>query len=314
MLMATMLSGAASFDAAILVVAANEGIKPQTKEHFMALQAKNIKNIIVVQNKIDLVTKEKALENYSEIKKMLKGTIAENAPIIPVSAQQEINIDKIFEELAKIEIPKRDTTSEPIFLVARSFDINRPGKEISKLNGGVLGGILKKGKLSVGDEIEIKPGKLVIKNNQKVYQTIYTKIKSIQKGDKSVKEVFPGASIAIETELDSTLTKTDALTGCIVSRKGVLPEITSKMKLKVNLFETMIQGNVEEKIPELRTKEMIMLSVDTTITVGIVEKLNKDKTVEFSLNIPVVGLVGENVGLARNIGGHWRLIGFGEIL
>ena len=86
------------------------------------------------------------------------------------------------------------------------------------------------------------------------------------------------------------------------------------MKLKVNLFETMIQGNVEEKIPELRTKEMIMLSVDTTITVGIVEKLNKDKTVEFSLNIPVVGLVGENVGLARNIGGHWRLIGFGEIL
>jgi translation initiation factor 2 subunit 3 len=57
MLMATMLSGAAIIDAAILVIAANEGIKPQTREHFMALQAKNIKNIIVVQNKIDLISK-----------------------------------------------------------------------------------------------------------------------------------------------------------------------------------------------------------------------------------------------------------------
>ncbi len=314
MLMATMLSGAASFDAAILVVAANEGIKPQTKEHFMALQAKNIKNIIVVQNKIDLVTKEQAIENYKKIKEFLSGTIAENSPIIPVSAQQGINIDKIFEELAKIEIPKRETEGNPLFLVARSFDVNRPGKEISKLNGGIIGGILKKGKLSVGDEIEIKPGKLIIKNNQKTYQTIYTKIKAIQKGENQVKEVFPGASIAIETELDTTLTKTDSLTGCLVSLKGSLPEITSRLKIKTNLFSNAAHQIKEEKIAEISNKEMLMLSVDTTITVGIVEKINKDKTVEFSLNIPVVALTGENVGIARNINGHWRLIGFGEIL
>ena len=108
MLMATMLSGAAIIDAAILVVAANEGIKPQTREHFIALQAKGIKNIIVVQNKIDLVSKEESLKNYKEIKSFLKGTFAENAPVIPVSAQQEINLNKIFEELAKVEIPARD--------------------------------------------------------------------------------------------------------------------------------------------------------------------------------------------------------------
>src|SRR3989344_3429728 len=80
MLMATMLSGAAIIDAAILVVAANEGIKPQTKEHFVALQAKKISNLIIVQNKIDLVSREKAMENYDEIKKFVKGTFAENAP------------------------------------------------------------------------------------------------------------------------------------------------------------------------------------------------------------------------------------------
>src|SRR4030042_6189759 len=68
MLMATMLSGAAIIDAAILVIAANEGIKPQTKENFVALKSKNIKQIIIVQNKIDLVTKEQALKSYEEIK------------------------------------------------------------------------------------------------------------------------------------------------------------------------------------------------------------------------------------------------------
>src|SRR3989344_1437715 len=50
-------------------------------------------------------------------KKSVKGTFAENSPIIPVSAQQEINIDKIFEELIKIKVPERDSNSDPVFLV-----------------------------------------------------------------------------------------------------------------------------------------------------------------------------------------------------
>lgn len=314
MLMATMLSGATSFDAAILVIAANEGIKPQTKEHFMALQAKKIKNLIIAQNKVDLVSRERAIESQKEIREFLKGSVFESSPIIPVSAQQGVNVDKIFEELVKIEVPKREDDADPIFLVARSFDVNRPGKEIDKLNGGILGGILKKGKLAVGDEIEIKPGRLIVKNNQKQYQTVFTKINAIRKGQELVNEVFSGASIALETELDPVLTKTDSLNGCIVSKKGVLPEIASKVKIKVTLFEKMMQGNEEEKIPDLKIKEMVMLSVNTTISVGIVEKVGKDGTVDFSLNIPVVALTGDNVGLARNISGKWRLIGFGEIL
>ena len=194
MLMATMLSGAAIIDAAILVIAANEGIKPQTREHFMALQAKKIKNIIIVQNKIDVIDKQKVLKNYKEIKDFVKGTIAENSPIIPISAQQGINIDKIFEEICKIEISKKETDSKtlPFFLVARSFDVNKPGTTIKELKGGVLGGILKKGKLSVGDEIEIKPGINIKKANQQTYQSLTTKIISLNKGKQKVKEVFPG--------------------------------------------------------------------------------------------------------------------------
>jgi hypothetical protein len=103
-------------DAAILVVAANEGIKPQTREHLMALQAKNIQNVIIVQNKIDLVSKEKAIENYNMIKKEFKGTIAESAIIIPVSSQQEINLERIYEALCNLKIPYFDIQNNVSFL------------------------------------------------------------------------------------------------------------------------------------------------------------------------------------------------------
>tara|TARA_Y100000034_G_scaffold46233_1_gene56856 strand:- start:8855 stop:10051 length:1197 start_codon:yes stop_codon:yes gene_type:complete len=313
MLMATMLSGAAIIDAAILVIAANEGIKPQTREHFIALQAKKIKNIIIVQTKIDLVTKEKALENYKEIKQFIKGTIAENSPIIPISSQQGVNIEKIIEEICKLEIPKKQINTEPIFLVARSFDINKPGTTIDKLNGGVLGGILKKGKLKVGDEIEIKPGLSLKKAHQQIYQTLNTKIHSLHKGNKSVNEVLPGASISIETELDPFLTKTDSLTGCLISKKGFLPEINDNIKIKSELFNEVLGISGHQKVDPMKVKEMLMLSVNTTITVGTVEKI-KNNEIELNLNIPVVSLQGDNVGIARNINNHWRLIGWGEII
>ncbi|MFW5847243.1 MAG: translation initiation factor IF-2 subunit gamma [Nanoarchaeota archaeon] len=315
MLMATMLSGAAIMDAAILVIAANEGIKPQTREHFMALQSKGIKNLIIVQNKIDIVSKEKALENYNEIKQFLKGTSAENSPIIPVSSQQEINIDKILNELVNIPVPKRDTESEPIFLIARSFDINRPGKSVEELKGGVLGGILKKGTLKKGDKIEIKPGVMSKKANQTFYQPLESEIISLQKGDELVEKVTPGASISIETSLDPSLTKTDSLIGCIASTKGSLPPITYKLKMSFKLFNEVLGAGKEKTVEKIKTKEMLMLNVNTTITVGIVEKISPDKNeIELSLNIPVVALKGNNIGIARNFNGHWRLIGYGSVL
>jgi translation initiation factor 2 subunit 3 len=313
MLMATMLSGAALMDAAILVIAANEGIKPQTKEHLVALQAKKINKIIIVQNKIDLVTKELASDNYKKIKEFVKGTIAENAPIIPVSAQQEINIEKIKDILLEIEIPKRDLTSNPEFLIARSFDINRPGTPIEKLHGGVIAGILKKGILEIGDEIEIKPGITEKQQNQIVYKALKTKITSIYRGNYPIKKATPGGSLAFETELDNILTKSDSLSGCIASKIHFLPETSNNIKMKFSLFSEVLGVQEETKIENLRLSEMLMLSVNTTITVGRITKI-KGNDVDFSLKIPIVPIKGDSVGIARNITGHWRLIGFGEII
>lgn len=313
MLMATMLSGAAMLDAALLIIAANEGIKPQTREHLVALQAKDVKNIIIIQNKIDLVTKEQAIENYKEIKEFIKGTIAENAQIIPASAQQNINIDKIKEALMRIKIPERDTQSKPIFLIARSFDINKPGTLLEKLHGGVIAGVLKQGTLKVGDEIEIKPGSYEKKMNQFIYQTLKTKIVSIYRGNNPIKVATPGGSLAMETELDNILTKTDLLSGCVASRLKELPEITDKIKIKFKLFPQVFGAKEAIKVDNLKASELIMLSVNTAITVGLVKTI-KNSEAEIHLRIPIVPIKSENIGLARNINNHWRLIGFGELV
>jgi translation initiation factor 2 subunit 3 len=313
MLMATMLSGAATIDAAILVIAANEGIKPQTREHLMGLKAKKIKNIIIVQNKIDLLTKEKALENYKKIKEFLKGTIAENAPIIPISAQQNVNIDQLLKTLTELEIPKKDEKKDPLFLIARSFDINKPGTDIKNIHGGIIGGILKHGTLKVGDEIEIKPGITKKKHDKYYYETLKTKILSLYKGKKSIEKATPGASISIETSLDPFMTKTDSLTGSVLSKKGVLPEISTNIKLETEMFSEVLGQEGHQKVEPTKPNEMLMLSVNTTITVGFVKKINKNE-IEMDLNIPIVALEKENVGIARNIENHWRLIGFGEII
>ncbi len=312
MLMATMLSGAALIDAAILVVAANEGIKPQTREHVMALQAKGIKNLIAVQNKIDLVSMEQARENYNEIREFLKGRY-DNSIIIPVSAQQSVNVDMVLRALTEIPIPERDDKSEPIFLVARSFDINRPGTMPKELHGAVFGGTLKRGKLKVGDEIEIKPGRLIKEANKYRYETIKTKIESLYKGSRKVSELTPGGSMGIETELDMALGKADTLAGNIISLVGKLPELTDNLKIKFNLFPEVFGVKEKIKVEPIKMSEILMLNVNTSTTGGIVKTIRGEEML-ISLKLPIVAFKGDNIGIGRNIGGHWRLIGYGKII
>jgi len=315
-LMATVIAASSIMDGTLFVIAANEECpQPQTVEHLMILEASGIEKVIVVQNKVDLVTREKVVEHYNQIKAFLKGTRFENAPVIPLVANVKGNLDALIQAIEEnIPTPKREKQDSPGKLfVARSFDVNKPGTAIENLRGGVLGGILKKGILKVGDEIEIKPGLNSKKANQVVYQTLNTKILSLHKGNENVSEIKPGASISIETSLDPNLTKADFLNGCLVSKKGVLPEITYKIKIKYELFKEVMGTEEQKEVMPIKPKEMLMLNVNTTTTVGTVERL-KDNEVELILNIPILALVGSNVGIARNINSHWRLIGFGEIV
>jgi translation initiation factor 2 subunit 3 len=215
-LMATMLNGAAVMDAALLLVAANEPCpQPQTSEHLAAVENMNLKNIIIIQNKIDIVLKDNsARDQYTQIKKFVQGTNAQNSPIIPVSAQLKYNIDVVIEYLCKLPIPIRDFTSAPKFIVVRSFDVNHPGDEAPALQGGVAGGTLIRGVLKLGEVVEIRPG--IFSRNQSgevIVTPILTKIMTLKAEKNNLIYAVPGGLIGVGLQVDPFLTKGDRLVG-----------------------------------------------------------------------------------------------------
>jgi len=313
-LMATMLSGATIMDGAILMVAANE-VCPQlqTKEHLMALEMGGIKDIIVIQNKIDLVDEERALKNYQQIKEFLSTTSYKDAPIIPVCAQRGINIDLVIKTMLEtFKTPKRDPEARPLMLIARSFDINKPGTTTEQLKGGVLGGALKTGKLRVGDKIQISPGRVVSEANKLKAKPLKAVIKGIITGGKKVEEIVPGGSIALLTDLDHGIVKSDSLTGNIVGLEGDLPPVHYDLVLETHILDRVVGSEDELKVAPFVKNEPLMLNVNSAVTVGIIQDISKDK-ITLKLKKPVSANIGARVVISRRIGTIFRLIGYGII-
>ena len=313
-LMATMLSGAAIMDGAVLVIAANEECpQPQTKEHLMGLGIIGVERIVIVQNKIDLVSPEQAKENYRQIEAFVKGTVAEGAPIVPVSAHHDVNLDALLMLIQKVIPTKSHDESKPAKMyVARSFDVNQPGIPPEKIVGGVLGGSLLRGRLKVGDEIEIAPGRQVTVGNKTEWKDIMTTVRSLHSGGSAKKEVRPGGLIAIGTNLDPVLTKADSLVGRVVGPPETLPEVLSRMSIEVNLLERVVGTAEDLKVEGIKTSEPLMISVGTATTVGVVTSARENRA-DMTLKIPVVAEPGQRVAVSRRIGGKWRLIGYGVI-
>ena len=309
-LMANVLSGAAIMDGAILVIAANEECpQPQTREHLAALDIAGVENVVIVQNKIDLVEEEEARENYEQIKEFVAGTVAEEAPIIPISAQHGINIDALLETVdTEIATPERDTETEPRMLVARSFDINKPGTEPEGLHGGVVGGSLVEGELEVGDKVELSPG---IRQDDK-WRTVKTEVKSIMHGGESVEKGRPGGLLAVETDLDPSLAKSDSLSGNILGLEGEIPETTESITVEVELMDRAVGSEQEKEIENIKQNEALMLNVGTGKSAGIVTQAGAK--VKMDLKVPICAEVGDRMAISRQIGSRWRLIGYGKII
>jgi translation initiation factor 2 subunit 3 len=309
-LMATMLCGASIMDGALLLVSAQEKCpQPQTVEHVTALQIVGIKNVIVIQNKIDLVSEEQAKKNYGEIKAFLKGTPFANAPIVPMSALHSVNLDALLEAIqSTIPTPQRDRAKPPLMFVARSFDTNKPGTEPHKMIGGILGGTLRQGAFENGQDIAILPGY----EDKKQWKPLTTKIVSLMTGGKKVEDVGPGGSVAALTMLDPAVVKSDKLVGSIAGLPGKLPPVWNELKLEANLLERSVNADDKLVLAPLRMGELLMLNVNAAATVGVVKSLSK-KEVVCTLRRPVCAETGSRVAMSRNIGQRWRLIGYGII-
>ncbi len=313
-LMATMLSGAAVMDGAILVIAADEPCpQPQTREHLAAIDIVGLRNVIVVQNKIDIVTREDAIRNYNQIQKFLEGSVAEDAPIIPVSAAHAVNMDLLVQAMEEyLKTPERDPSKSPRMFIIRSFDVNVPGTSLEGMVGGVLGGSVIHGNFSVGDEVEVRPGLPIRERNRLKMQELYTEVTSLHAGGGQVDEAMPGGLVGMGTLLDPSLTKSDGLVGSFVGKPGTLPPVLSDVALDVQLFETVIGSREMESVALVAKGENLLLNVGTAKTMGSVTTVSKDYF-EASLTIPVCGEGGDRVAISRRIGSRWRLIGIGTL-
>jgi translation initiation factor 2 subunit 3 len=306
-LMATVLAGASLMDGAILIIAANEPCpQPQTYEHLMTLQIAGIKNIIIVQTKIDVVSKEEVLKNYQQIKNFIKGTIAESAPIIPVSSQKKLNIDAVLGAMEEIIPTPTRETGDPKMLIVRSFDVNKPGIDVDKLVGGVLGGAIVEGEMKIGDEIEIRPG---IRRGNK-WIPLITNVTGLKKSKYNLDKAGSGGLVGVMTGIDPSLSKADSLSGNVIGLKGKLPETSDKISMKVKLFDTFIGKS--DKIMPVKSGEMLMINVGTGRTIGTVND-NKKGMVSVDLKLPIVSEKGDTVAISRRVSDRWRLIGQGEI-
>lgn len=309
-LMANMLSGAALMDGAILVVAANEKVpQPQTREHLLALSVLGIKQIVVVQNKADLTEYQEALDNYKQIKDFVGDSVAEEAPIVPLSAQHKLNMDALIEAIEKsVKTPPRAKNEAPIMHVLRSFDVNKPGTPIKQVKGGIIGGALIQGEFELEDEIEIRPGLLDEKKGK--FEPITSQISTLGTGAGLVETVKPGGLVAIGTRLDPTFTKSDSLIGSVIGRPGTLPKDVEDVTVETHLFDTAVGTADMVKVEPIKVREPLRLNIGTSAAVGTVTNV-KDGKVEVKLKKPVCLMPKSRVAVSRRIAERWRLIGSG---
>nr|CAD1833532.1 unnamed protein product [Ananas comosus var. bracteatus] len=287
-LMATMLNGAAIMDGALLLIAGNESCpQPQTSEHLAAVEIMRLQHIIILQNKIDLIQESAAINQHEAIQKFIQGTIADGAPVVPISAQLKYNIDVVCEYIVKkIPIPERNFTSPPNMIVIRSFDVNKPGSEVDEIKGGVAGGSILRGVLKVNQFIEVRPG-IVIKDE------------------------------SVGTTMDPTLTRADRLVGQVLGEVGSLPDVFVELEVNFFLLRRLLgvrtKGTEKQgKVSKLAKGEILMLNIGSMSTGARVVAVKNDLA-KLQLTAPVCTSKGEKVALSRRVEKHWRLIGWGQI-
>lgn len=316
-LMATMLTGTAIMDSALLLVAANESCpQPQTQEHLFAVEIMGLKNILVIQNKIDLVSREQAIEQKEQIDDFIRGKTVANAPIIPTSSQLNVNVDAVLDYIVNyLPQPVRSFETKPKMVIIRSFDINKPGCKYFDLKGGVIGGSLVSGKIHIGDIIEIRPGIIIREDMRVKCRPFITEITTLKAEENVLTHAIPGGLIGVGTTLDPFYCKGDKLVGMVMGVKGNLPDIFEEIEVEYTLFRK-IAISIKLKdydVAVLKEKEQILLNIGSTTTVSAVLTISGG-VARFSLTKPACSDIQERIAISRKIDNHWRLIGYGNIV
>ncbi len=306
-LMTIMLSGAPLVSGAVLVIAANQKCpQPQTEEHLEALKIIGVKNLVVAQTKVDIVGAERAKQSFAEIKTFLSKNGFDGVKVIPVFSIQDINIIELIQEIGNFSRAAAKTTENTEMLIVRSFDVNKPGTEIEKLSGGVLGGGLKSGHLKIGDKMTIYPG-IFIKN---AWKPINTEVVRIQSEFGQEKEAGTGLTIGIMTKIDPALARRDSLAGSLVTAQDKPPSFRNRISLT---YSSLAEKEKSVFKRPLQKNETVLVNVLASKILGAVNSIANDKVTIVFNNSNLAYYPGDKVILSRKVENVWVLAGSGTI-
>jgi selenocysteine-specific elongation factor len=212
-----MLAGVVGMDMVLLVIAADEGIMPQTTEHLNILNLLGVENGIVVITKCDIVDEEWISLVKEDITEAISTTFLEGAPIVEVSSKTGQGIEKLIQEIINIAdkaVKERELNTIPRLPIDRVFSIQGFGTVIT---GTLITGILKK-----GEEVEIYPVNKICR------------IRNIQVHSSDVEKAYAGQRTAINL---SNIKKNEIYRGCVIAPVNSMKN-TMMLDVKLNLLKS----------------------------------------------------------------------------
>jgi len=293
-LQATALSGASTMDYCLLLVSTDNELENRgdeyVNEHYKTIKFLDmIDKTVILQNKIDLVTKEKALEQFRTIKNKY-----EIKNIIPISAQYEHNINYLLQFLVeKIPYPINEVLINKINsplkgTVIRSFDVNKKSIPVEDINCAVIGGTIRTGMIKLGDRIKLLPG--ITKNNQII--PLKGRVLSLKTDEIELTEAYPGGLIGIGLSIDPLLSKEDRLVGNII------------IKDDDESVKTFVKADVSYEIYDnidIKENENVSVMLYSLRRTSELIRLNKhNKTLTFESKLQFAGEVNDNVVILKN--------------
>lgn len=275
-----MLAGVGGIDAALFVVAADEGVMPQTREHLNILDILQIDAGVVALTKIDMVPDSDWLELVSEdIRQALVGTVLADAPIIPVSARAGQGIDQLRRALAVCLAgrPPRPDLGRPRLPVDRVFTIAG--------FGSVVTGTLVDGSLRIGDELEILGA---------ARQELRGRVRGLQTHKKKETIAVPGSRTAVNI---SGVNVEDLQRGAVIAHPG---DYTESRRLDVRF---KLLSDASQPLSHNTTVKFFIGATETTARVrllGVEELLPGESSwLQLELESPVVAVRGDRYIIRR---------------
>lgn len=243
----SMLAGVTGIDIALLVIAADEGIMPQTKEHLDILDMLGLKSGIVVLTKCGTVDDEWKEIVIEDIRENLEGTFLENADIVSVDSVSRYGIDDLIEKIDRLsdEVEDRKIFGNPRLPVDRVFTVGGFGT--------VVTGTLISGRFGIGDVVQVYPGDTA------------GKVRSLQVHGQQVEEAYAGQRVAVNI---SGIKKSDVRRGDIVALEGSMKP-TMMLDVKLRLLKD------SQRIIENRTRVRLYIGSKEVLCRAVL--LDKDK-------------------------------------